>query len=176
MNTVIDKRVTEHIIKWHYNSDLNFIKLLNFINDNKIPVVDSKLINAVGMATYYNIHLDIDNMDFKSPLLRYFIILHEIGHYKRLHKKGLDFHLHNLSSNNVLTLYTHILNEEMIADNYASFVFKVLNGFEYPYEMTQKLNNYENKVKFMDTAYSLLGKLENNEESYKNMISKYIIV
>ena len=171
----MDKRVAEHILKWHYESDLNFIKLLDFINNGNIPVVDSKLISAVGMATYYEIHLDLDNLDFQPPLLRYFIILHEIGHYKRLQKKGLEFHLHELSTSNVNILYNHILNEETIADNYGMFTFKRLTGNEYPYEMTQRLKEYENKVKFMDTAYSLIGKLENNEDSYKAMIEQHII-
>jgi hypothetical protein len=171
----MDKRVAQHILKWHYESELNFIRLLSFINDNDIPIVDSKLINAIGMATYYKIHLDLDNLNFQLPLLRYFIILHEIGHYKRLHKKGLEFHLHKLSSSNVNMLYKHLLNEELIADNYAMFTFRRLTGAEYPYEMTQQLKEYENKVKYMDTANSFIGKLENNEDSYKSMINQYII-
>ncbi len=171
----MDRRVADHMVKWHYESDLNFIKLLNFINENNIPVVDSKIISAVGMATYYKIHLDLDGLDFQPPTLRYFIILHEIGHYKRLHKKGLEFHLHNLSTSNVNMLYSHILNEEIIADNYGMYTFKRLTGVEYPYENTQRLKEYENKVKFMDTAYSLLGRLQNNEDSYKSMIEQYII-
>jgi hypothetical protein len=171
----MDKRVADHILKWHYESDLNFIKLLEFINGSNIPVVDSKLINAIGMATYYKIHLDLDDLDFQPPLLRYFIILHEIGHYKRLQKKGLEFHLHKLSSSNVNILYKHILNEEIIADNYGMFAFRRLTGTEYPYEMTQRLKEYENKVKFMDTAHSFIGRLQNNEDSYKSMINQYIV-
>jgi hypothetical protein len=171
----MDRRIADHILKWHYESDLNFIKLLSFIDDNNIPVVDSKLISAVGMATYYKIHLDLDSLDFQPPSLRYFIILHEIGHYKRLQKKGLEYHLHKLSSTNVNILYNHILNEEIIADKYGMFTFKRLTGVEYPYEMTQQLKDYENKVKFIDTAYSLIGKLNGTEDSYKIMIQQYII-
>ena len=171
----MDKDIAESLLKWHYNTDLNFIRLMNFINDSNIPVVNTKLINAVGMATYYTIHLDINILELQPPMLRYFIILHEIGHYKRLQKKGLEFHLHKLSASNVETLYTHILNEETIADNYGMFVFKRLTGLEYPYEMTQRIKDYENKIKFMDTAYSLFGKLENSEDKYKSMIEQYII-
>ena len=65
----MDKKVAEHILKWHYESDLNFIKLLDFINNGNIPVVDSKLISAVGMATYYEIHLDLDNLDLVNLIL-----------------------------------------------------------------------------------------------------------
>lgn len=175
MNIKIDKVIAEHLLKWHYESNLDFIKLLNFINDNSIPIVNSRLTSALGMATYYKIHLDIINIESKPIMLRYFIILHEIAHYKRLIKKGLDYHLHFLSSNNVNNLYNHLLNEEIIADNYASYVFNKLNDIKYPYEMTQQLKEYENKIKFINTAYSLMGKLNNTEESYKNMISTYII-
>lgn len=171
----MDKIVAEYILKWHYETDLNFIKLLGFINDNNIPIVDSTLVNALGMATYYKIHLDLKNIDNQPSLLRYFIILHEIGHYKRLQKKGLDYHLHKLSSDNVETIYTHILNEETIADNYGMLTFKLLTGNQYPYEMTQQIKEYENKIKFIDTAYSLIGKLNNSEDNYKAMIQQYII-
>lgn len=171
----MDKIIAEYLVKWNYECDLDFIKLLSFINDNDIPVVNSNLIGAIGMATYYRIHLDLVKLETQPHMLRYFIILHEIGHYKRLLKKGLSYHLHKLSDSNVNTLYSHILNEEIIADNYGMFTFKRLTGVDYPYEMTQRIKDFENKMKFMDTAYSLLGRLQNNEVSYKNMISQYII-
>ena len=171
----MDRMIAENILNWHYDTDLNFIKLLDFINDSNIPIVNSKIVSALGMATYYKIYLDLDNIANHPPILRYFIILHEIGHYKRLQKKGLEYHLHKLSSTNVNILYNHILNEEIIADNYGMFAFKRLTGVEYPYEMTQQLKDYENKVKFIDTAYSLIGKLNGTEDSYKIMIQQYII-
>lgn len=170
----MDKRIIEHILKWDYESDLDFITLLDFIDKNNIPVVDSRLINILGMATFYQIHLDIDYLEYQPYKLRYFIILHEIAHYKRLHKKGLDFHLTNLSNSNIDELYNHILLEETIADKYGMFVYRKLTDDIYPYEMTQCIN--ENKLKLMDTAKSFIGVLDNNEDSYKAMIQKYIII
>ena len=170
----MNRRIAEHILKWHYESDLDFIKLLNFINENDYPIIDSRLINALGMATYYTIYLDIDYIEFQPYRLRYFIILHEIAHYKRLHKKGLDYHLSKLSSKNVQDVYEHIILEELIADKYAMATYYALTNSYYPYEETQRINEYENKIKFMNTANGLIGVLENNEDSYKTMIKKHI--
>ena len=172
----MDKRIAEHILKWHYECDLDFIKLLSFINENKIPIADSKLINALGMATYYKIHLDIDHIEFQPHKLRYFIILHEIAHYKRLQKKGLDYHLSKLSSDNLKDVYEHIILEELIADRYAMKTFHTLIKEYYPYEETQRINDYGNKIKFMSSANALMGVLENNEDSYKKMINNHIML
>lgn len=171
----MDRIIAENILNWHYDTDLNFIKLLDFINDSNIPIIDSKIVGALGMATYYKIYLDLENITNQPPMLRYFIILHEIGHFKRLQKKGLEYHLHKLSSSNVETIYTHILNEETIADNYGMFAFKRLTGNKYPYEMTQQIKEYENKLRYIDTAHSLIGRLNGTEDSYKIMIQQYII-
>jgi hypothetical protein len=170
----MDKIVAEHILKWHHESDLDFIKLLNFITENDLPIINSRLIKGLGIATYYSIHLDINRIETIPYRLRYFIILHEIAHYKRLYKKGLDYHLSRLSSKNVQDVYEHILLEELIADKYGMVMYYVLTKSYYPYEETQRIN--ENKFKFMDSVNDLISGLENNEDSYKTMINNHIIL
>lgn len=171
----MDYNTSSEILSWHYESDLNFIGLLNLINDNKIEIKVRNLMNSGGMATFYDIYLDMSKLRFLDYDIRFFIICHEIAHYKKIKRDGKEYHLNKLSINDVAKLYEHILDEEIFADKYAYILFKSLNkGKVFSYEKTQRLNEYENRIKFIKTANYLLGKIDNNEENYKNLIQQFI--
>ena len=87
---------SSEILSWHYESDLNFIGLLNYINDNQIEIKVQNLMNSGGMATFYNIYLDMSKLRFLEYDIRFFIICHEIAHYKKIKKDGNEYHLNKL--------------------------------------------------------------------------------
>jgi len=171
----MDYNTSSEILSWHYESDLNFIGLLNLINEDKIDIKVRNLIKSGGIATFYEIYLDMSKLRFLDHDIRFFIICHEIAHYRKIKKDGVDFHMNKLSVNDLIELYEHILNEEIFADRYGNILYKHLNGRSFPYEKTQKLNDYENRLKYIQTASYLLNRINNNEENYKNLINNYIV-
>lgn len=156
-------------------SDLDFTKLLTLINDNDINIFGDELVNAFALTTFYEIYLNLRLMKSLSCDMVYFIILHEICHYKRIQKLGKPYHLNKLSENDIHVLHCHIVDEEIISDKYASFVFRLLNNKTFPYEKTQKLNDVINHFKFYSVAESIHGKIQNSEENYMQLINNFIV-
>jgi hypothetical protein len=172
---LIDEEIIIFLIDLNSKSDLNFIKLINFIKESNIPFFSNELVSAFGIATFYGIHLDIRLLKTISYDMVYFIILHEIGHYKRIIKKGKQYHLHCLSDNNIDNLYNHILIEEIIADKYGSLVFRLLNNINFQYEKTQQLNSIQNQFKFYPLAQSMCNIIQNDEEKYIKLVNDFIV-
>lgn len=172
---MIDGDIIYFLTDLDSKSNLDFLKLITFINENDIPIFSNELVSAFGIATFYGIHLDIRLLKTISHDIVFFIILHEIGHYKRIVKKGKQYHLHCLSDNNIDNLYNHILIEEMIADRYGSLVFRLLNGTTYPYEKTQRLRSISNQFKFYTTAQQMYNMVQNDEKKYNELINNFII-
>ena len=172
---MVDEEIISFLTSLDSESDLDFLKLINFIRESDIPVFSNELVSAFGIATFYGIHLDIRILKTISHDTIFFIILHEIGHYKRIIKKGKQYHLHCLSDNNIDNLYNHILIEEIIADKYGSLVFRLLNNITYPYEKTQRLRSVPNQFKFYPIAKQMHNQIQNDENKYIELINNFII-
>lgn len=147
-----------------------------FMENTDIEFRDRNLAGPFGIATFYCIYLDIDKMInvFDSTTIGY-IILHEIGHYKRISKMGKEHVLSMLSSDNFDIFSEHIIHEEIIADRYAGFVYNKLMNTTLPIEITQQLNIESNKIKYVNGTKRLFGVIENNEASYIKTLEGFII-
>lgn len=170
---MIDEEIKIKIANKH--GVLNFNYLLEFMSSSGIKFINRRLKDTLGIATYYCIYLDMEKIDTYPNTLLFFIILHEMAHYKRINKMGKDIMLKNLSSDNFDEIFKHVINEEIFADRYACFIFNLFNKCEFPRSATQCLNELEKQIPYKETVMSIFGKIKNNEENYKNLVNSFLI-
>lgn len=134
------------------SNELDFSGIIDIIKRDNINIKLSRISQRIGGFTVYNqIHI---NEWFDSKKMLFFVILHEIAHYKRLSKYSLDelIIMHkNLFEKKDFEI---ILTEERIADKYASIIGSYLTNYNFTYHK-QKLyeqddiNHYINNIQFI---------------------------
>ena len=123
-------------------SELDFNNLIQFIHSESLPVYNAKLANCFGLTIFDGIYIDVEKvLIYANDRLLYFVILHEIAHYKRIKKLGKQTVIDLLSLEDINEFTNHIIGEELIADRYASMLFHVLTQRYYPKYETQQLDN-----------------------------------
>ena len=153
--------------------EYNVEGLISFIEDLDVNFYKADLIGPLAMATFDCVYLDLTKV--VNPKLMFFIILHEIAHVKRMKKLGREEILRNLSLENFDKFFEHVLQEEIIADRYACYVYQKLNKDIYPRVMTQQLDLEDNKFNYRQKARGFFGVIQNSEERYKKFVEKFII-
>ena len=103
-----------------------------------------------------------------------FIILHEIGHYKRAIRMGKDGVLKVLSDDDFDRFSDHIVGEEIVADRYACFVYYKLYNDIFPRNATQQLDIEMHRMNYKRTTRPLFGVIQNSEKNYEKLLSEYI--
>lgn len=169
---MIDNSIREILI--NLDGKYKFNNLLTFMEDSGITFYDRGLNNALGLTTLDGIYLDMNMMLHFGDRLMFFIILHEIAHYKRIMKYGGNWLIEKLSIADYETFLNGIYEEEIIADRYACLAFYRLNRDIYLWKYTQQLNLVENQEKYQDAANSYYGKIQNDEAKYRLLIEQFI--
>ena len=151
--------------------------VLNFFLNQKIniKVLDSKIgRNFIGVATLYGLYFDLVKLDEQPDNLKCFIILHELAHCKRIEKLGKDKFINYLSETNFDLFCDKLINEEIIADRYASLLYFKLTKKKYPEYMTQflhiKFKRYIHKV-FLKFIFGLN---DGTEETYNKFVKELL--
>lgn len=153
------------------------------MDKNSINYVDAKLVGSIfGFASHVGMYLDIDKLYslFNNPSygdeMALFIIYHEIAHYKRIIKYGIDNHISMVTSEDENVFVKYVLSEELFADRWASYVFYCCNRKLFPTNKTQKLNQEFYKDLFTKKTINnhklFSGK---TRDDYEEMIKKFII-
>lgn len=155
-------------------SDLDFKKLLSFMEDSNITFYDRKLKGPWGIATYYAIFLDIARLDLFADKMLYYVILHEMSHFKSISRVGKEGIIKILSNDNFDEFFEHIIIEETTADRYACALFYKFNKQIFPIEGTQQLNIKSNKEKYRGPAKLLFGTVNNSDENYRKLLESFI--
>ncbi len=156
------------------HGDLNFNDLLHYMENSGIIFNARRLRGPMGIATYFCIYLDMDKIDKYHDMMLFFIILHEIGHYKRITKMGKEHVIKMLSLEDFEDFCTHVIGEEIIADRYGSYMFYLFNKNIFPREATQQLDNKYKRSQYKHTTKHLFGKIQNNEENYKKVLKSFL--
>jgi hypothetical protein len=154
---------------------LNFNSLLDFMEASGIEFKDRKLRGPMGIATYFCIYLDLHKIDAYNDKMLFFVILHEIAHYKRIARVGKEHIIKMLSLEDFEEFCTHVITEEIIADRYGCYVFYLLNKNIFPREATQRLDEKYRQVQYKHTAKHLFGQIQNNEENYKRVLESFLV-
>ena len=150
--------------------------LIEFMEKNDINYYMADLNGPLGMATFDGVYININSFEKRSldEKILFFVILHETGHMKRMQKMGKEYVLSNLSNPEFDKFFNHVIEEELIADKYASLVYFILNKEEYPSYFTQQLHLDENKEMYKNTARGFFNCIENDETKYNEFIKKFI--
>jgi len=154
----------------------NFSKLLKFLEESGIPFKSKKLITGgVAIATIQGVLFDLEQLIKQSDKLVFFILLHEVGHSKRLSKIGIDKVVGNLSEENFEVFFSKLIYEELVADRYASFLFNIFNEEKYPWYETQQLDLETRQNGYRPVANLYFGKISNDINKYNQLLNKFII-
>ena len=159
-------------------SDLYFSNLLEMINDESIPIRNAKLKNAYAITTFDCIYYDFDAItshEFYGDEFLYYVMLHEICHYKRIKKFGNEKFITGLTSNSLTEYFDFLINEEIISDRWASYIFYKLNGRLLRNHMTQNLHIEENKNKFMVSNVRSFNIISGDMKNYDELVNHHII-
>lgn len=170
---MIDTDLKEALL--NIDSDLNFEGLLSWMETNGVPYKNRKLRGPIGLAAFDGVYVNLDFALNYNPNLLFFVILHETAHYKRITKMGKANVIKFLSDENFDNFFDHVVNEEIIADRYGCFVFRLLNGVEFPKQATQRLEDRYRREQYKSTARVLFGKINNSEEKYNELLNSFII-
>lgn len=150
-------------------------KLLTLMSETGIEFRDRKLLGPQAMTTYYCIYLDMDKMlKHKHDKISY-IILHEIGHFKRITKVGKEQMIKSLSINTIDEFNEQVIGEEIFADRYSRLLYRWLYNEFLPINLTQQLENTINKSKYCAKIQKMFGIIDNSEEKYLKLVESFII-
>src|SRR3954470_22769223 len=99
-------------------SKLNYQALFSLIGENRIEFIPVRLAGAYGMTLPDRIYVDLYEFRRLPDIVVYFVLLHEIFHYKRYQELGKQHFINELSNPIFEELHNHIVEEELAADAY----------------------------------------------------------
>ena len=153
--------------------------LISFMENNDVEYHMADLIGPLAMATLEGVFIDLkrimSRVFMNDTKLIYFVILHETAHMKRMKKLGKEETIKKLSLENFDEFFEYIIDEELIADRYGSYLFRKLNNEKFPSHLTQELNLTFNREKYKQSARRVFGRVQNDEKKYKELFEQFII-
>lgn len=169
----------EQLLKEVEGSELNFECLSQFIKDENIPIHNAVLVQGIsGLATKEGIYIDILRAihEFDVDKL-FFIILHEIGHYKRNQHLTKQETIDKIVNNDYKSYVDYVIEEEIFADRYGRLVFRLINGKDFPDYKTQQLDKEEFRdmySKRLEGTYTYLKNTIKSVDDYQKVMEKFI--
>ena len=163
-------------IKIKLKKEVDLSPLIALMEASGVDFKNRKLNGPFGMATYLSVYLDVDKLlDCFNTRMIWFIILHEMGHFRRIQKMGKDKPISMFSLEDYDAFCNHIISEEIFADRYACFIYYLNNKQEFPRLATQQLYLVENQQRYKMAIQPLFGVVKNKEENYIQLFESYII-
>jgi hypothetical protein len=142
--------------------------------ENK-KVVDGSLVgNIKGFAIFDKIVVDKGKFYLLPDTVQVFFLLHELCHSLRYDKLGVEYHFKTLTNENFDEFADSVVNEELIADRYASIMFYKLTGLTYNRYLTQRLTEPYYRNMYVKHVVPLLFKKFKNRKSYEKFWGKFI--
>ena len=174
-NELIDTEFIEFIEKeneCHIQPEVDLNVVLNLLIKENISVKVHNDGGFTGLATLWGLYFNLHNLWKYPNILKYYIILHEIGHIKRIKKYGESFVLSAFSEDDFDKFSDSIINEEILADRYASFAYYQLTGELFPISYTQKLHLPEYRERYKNMLKSHHTNIDNDIEKYKEQLKE----
>lgn len=170
---MVDESIKELLREKH--GELNFNGLLAFMEDSGIDFKARKMTWPMGLATFFCIYIDLARLSGYSDKFTFFVILHEIAHYKRMLKTGKEHLLNMLSLEDFDEFCADIINEEIIADRYGALMYHYFNKETYPKSYTQQLHLPSKQTAYASTARELFGVIKHSEENYLTLLNTFLL-
>jgi hypothetical protein len=156
----MNKTAEQHLNDLTESSPLNFSGLLYYLASKDIKL-ESYIFPynyhfAVAMATEQAIFLNDERVSEFSDDSLFHILLHEVGHYLRTRKIGvgeMDEEVSRIETG--ASFLNHVINEEKIAERFASIMFYRLNKLKdnsqarinfSSYRFTNMMEDYTNRM------------------------------
>lgn len=158
------------------HGELNFNGLVELMENNNIEYINSTLKGPMGISTYSGVYLDYFTIvKYYNDMVLFYIILHETGHMKRIHRMGKNKLITVLSNTDYDSFFDYVISEEIFADRYAMFLYQKLNNESFNIEATQQLHLKPNQERYHPFVKLLFGKIDGTEESYDKLFEKFIV-
>jgi hypothetical protein len=155
-------------------SKLNYQALFSLIGENRIEFIPVRLAGAYGMTLPDRIYVDLYELRRLPDNVVYFVLLHEIFHYKRYQQLGKQHFINQLSNPNFEELHNHIIDEEMAADKYGCEMYRLFNGQDYPVQLTQMLDDPYRRSMYEKNTKAFFGQIK-SEADFDNFWNKFIV-
>lgn len=137
-------------------------ELYGDVNVILVENLDGAGVSVIG-GIYINKHI---NMLLPNKLI-YFVLLHELYHYKYINKIGGDKLLERLSNDDYDSLCDYIYKEENMANKYAYIMYYHLNKFRFDNHIVVENKNVE---KFANLIYR---KINNKITNYNKLVEEW---
>lgn len=165
---MIDESIKSSLLEKH--GELNFNVLVKYMEDTEIFYYDRKMRGPIGVATPNGIYLDLFRLSNYNDKMIFFIILHEIAHYKRIAKMGVDYMVDMLSDKDFDNFCSRVINEEIIADRYGCLLYQSFNKEVFPRDATQQLHLPNKELKYKNKLVNVFGVVQHNSENWDNLL------
>jgi len=171
---MISKNLKEHLLNRTKLNGLDFISLVQFLENSEFEFIGTKLAGALGMATYRKAFFNLERLEVEDDQLVYFVMLHEYCHVLKVNKLGKEEMIKQLSTDNFNEFMNHMIGEEILADRFGSLMYFKMNKKQYPKYRTQMLENVDRAEEYVNQVGDLFGMIK-DEETYEALLSTFII-
>lgn len=171
---MIDEILKKHLLERDNDGGLEFGLLVKLMEDSEYEFIACKLLGPMGMATYKKAYFDLERLENTDDQLAFFVILHEYCHVLKIDRVGKQGMIDQLSNENFDVFMSHIINEEIIADRFASLMYYCYNKQLFPKYRTQRLEEQKEKDYYVYQVEDLYGVIK-DEESYDKLLKKFIV-
>ena len=156
-------------------SEFDTSKLVNAIHESGVEIKLVDLHQAIGITTPDTIYFDKTNVKSISSKKLLFVILHEFAHYKRIKKANIDVD-EFIKDSSEKEYIKFVINEEIIADRYASIQFNNITKELFPSWDMQNLHLESKQKIYSDRLKAFYAYLQDNPElKYSDLIKTHII-
>ena len=164
-------KTIKNLIDYYDNSELNFNCLELLILDIDIQIKDF-ICNASAISVDDKIFINSNINNKLNDEKFYFVILHELAHYKRNIKYNINEMLIKSSKGEFETFFDFLVNQEIFADRYARFCFYILNHVKT--NLSQNLDNENVKLDYKSHAEIIYNNLPDTNKEYNKTLLKFI--
>jgi hypothetical protein len=171
---MISDNLKELLLERNKESDLNFSKLVEVLDNSQFNFIGTTLRGPMGLATYKIAYFDMYRMNSVDNELLFFVILHEYCHVMKIDKIGKEAMVSQLSEEDFDIFFNHVVEEEILADRFGSYFYYNFNKKKYPKYRTQQLDKQDYREQYVDKIIDVHGQIK-DERSYNKLIDYFII-
>ena len=162
---MISKRLRLILEKRILKSDLDFKTLINTLENSETYFMVSTLDGPLGIALSGSVILDINIVD--NSLNNAFIFF-------LIKKFGIEKFINLFKQDSFDEFFNHVIEEEILADRFASYHFSKLNNRKCPSDLPQGLEYSLCQINYKEMLKPIFD-MVNSEDDYYKLVSNIFI-
>lgn len=171
---MINKGLKDCLLERANKGGLAFYELITHLENSPFEFVSNELRGPFGLATEGRAYFDLEMLNKCDDQYLFFTVLHEYCHLLRINKVGKATIVSNFSNIDFDVFIGHLIKEEIIADRFASLVYRKFNNETYPKYRTQQLEVEEIRNIYRKNMKGLHGRIT-DEVSYDKVLNSFIV-